>query len=133
MIRFLVVIFLFKLNEIVKNKDPSQKKTQTKEKQKTQNQFSFSLFRFVVLLLIDVGVIVIILLLCSKKWLVSYVPICHENLENKCTTNPPNGTITKLPTRLFYIEMELEPFFPISWNPPTITFFFLYLCLSLFV
>jgi len=80
-----------------------------------QNLSSFNLFSFVVLLPIDVGAnIVIIFLLCSRKWLLSNVPLCHENLENKCINNPLNGTVTRLPTRPLYIEMELEPFFPIS-------------------
>jgi hypothetical protein len=89
-------------------------KTKPKQK-KTQNQFSFNLFTFVVFLPIDVGVVIIIILLfCSRKWLLSYVPPCHENQESIFTTNPPNGFVIGLPTRPLYIEMELEPFFPTS-------------------
>jgi hypothetical protein len=66
-------------------------------------------------LLVDVGAaIATIFLLCSKKWLFSYVLVCHETLKSRFTTNPFNGIMIKLPTRLLYIEMELEPFFPVS-------------------
>jgi hypothetical protein len=82
---------------------------------------------------VDVGVFTI-LLFCSRRWLLSYVSPCHENLESRFTTNPPNGAVTGLPTRLLYIKMELEPFFPISWRLPTTKFFslslFVPLCLS---
>jgi hypothetical protein len=44
----------------------------------------------------------------------SYVPSCHENLENKFTTNLLNGTITGLRTRPPYTEMEFEPLFHVS-------------------
>jgi hypothetical protein len=64
---------------------------------------------------VDIGVvIVIILLLFSKKWLFSYVPSCHENLENRFTTNPLSGTVIGLPTRPLILKMELEPFFHVS-------------------
>jgi Na+/glutamate symporter len=107
MTRILVIKKKIKLDENVKKKDSPQNKTQTKEKQKTQNPSSFILFTFLVLLHVDVGVIiVIILLLCSRKWLLSYVPSCHENLENRFTTNPLNGIITRLPTRPFYTKMD---------------------------
>jgi hypothetical protein len=93
---------------------PKQKRKNTK----TQNPSSFSLFNFVVLLLVDFGAtIVTILLLCFKKWLPSYVPPCHENwesIENRVIVNPRNGTVTRLLTMPFHIEMELEPFFLVS-------------------
>jgi len=77
-----------------------------------QNLSSFSLFTFVVLLPIGVGAtIVTILLLCSRKWLPSYVPPCHENLKSRFIIDPPNGTITGLLTMPLYIKMELGPFF----------------------
>jgi hypothetical protein len=70
------------------------------------------------LLLVDVGADVIIILIhCSKKWLLSYVPSCHENLKITFTSSPPNGTIIGLPTRSLYTNMELEPLFFVSWRP----------------
>jgi hypothetical protein len=104
-----------KLDESIVKKTHHKIKTLTKEKKNTQNPSSFSLFIFVVLLPIDVSAHVItILFLCSRNWLLSYVPPCHENLESRFTTNPLNGVVNRLPTRLLYIEMEMEPFFPIS-------------------
>jgi hypothetical protein len=115
MIKFLVIKKLFGLDKNVKKKDPPQNKTQIKEKQKTQNPPSFSLFTFVVLLLVDVGTVgITILLLCFRKWLLSYVPPCPENLERRFITNLPNGIAIGLPTRPLFIEMELEPLFSFS-------------------
>jgi hypothetical protein len=115
MIRFLVIKKKFKLDESIKKKDPQQNKTQTEEKQKTQNPSSLNLFTFVILLAIGVGVIVVtILLLCSKKWLCSYVPPCHENFKSRFIINPLYGTIIELPTRPLYTKMELEPLFLVS-------------------
>jgi hypothetical protein len=93
---------------------PTTKQNSNKRKTKNTNPFSFSLFTFVVILHVDVGVVIIIILfLCSKKWLLSYVPLCHENLENRFTTNPPNGIAIGLPTRTLLYYNGLEPFFPI--------------------
>jgi hypothetical protein len=81
----------------------------------TQNPPSFSLFTFIVLLFVDVGVVVItIFLLCSRKWLLSYAPLCPQNLKSRFITNPHNGTVMELPSRSLFTEMELEPLFPFS-------------------
>jgi hypothetical protein len=39
---------------------------------------------------------------------------CAKNSKSRFTINPPNGIVTRLPTRPFYIEMELELVFVIS-------------------
>jgi uncharacterized membrane protein len=81
MTRFLEIKKLSKLDESIKRKkkekDPPQNKPRQKKSQKIQNLFSLSLLTFVVLLSIDAGVVVVtIRLFCSKKWLLSYVPLC---------------------------------------------------------
>jgi hypothetical protein len=114
MIRFLIKK-LSRLHKNVIKTDPPQNKTQKIEKQKTQNPPSFSLFTFIVLLLVDAGTIVItILFLCSRKWLLSYAPLCFENLERRFIINLPNGIAIGLPTRPLLTEMELEPLFSFS-------------------
>jgi hypothetical protein len=85
------------------------------------------------LLPIDVGVDVITILLhCSEEWLLSYVPLCHENLESRFTINPPNGTITGLPTKPIYINMELEPLFMFP-KSPKLQFLFYFFGMYLFL
>jgi hypothetical protein len=108
-----VIDFFLSLTKKFKKKRTHHKtKPKQKKSKKTQNPYSLSLFTFVVFLHVNVGVVIItILLLCSRKLLLSYVPPCHENRESIFITNPPNGTVTGLPTRPLYIEMELEPFF----------------------
>jgi hypothetical protein len=99
----------------VLKKRPITKQNPNKRKAKKSKPIFFSLFIIVVLLLVDVGaIIIIIFLLCSKKWLLSYVPFCHENLESRFTINPLNGIVIGLSTRPLYIKMELEPFFLVS-------------------
>jgi hypothetical protein len=101
---------------IKKKKGPNTKQN---PKKKIQNPTSLDLFTFVILLLVDAcDIVVIILLLCSRKWLLSYVLLCPQNLESKFTTSP-NGTTTRLTTRPFLIEIGTEHG---SWN---LSFFFL--------
>jgi len=123
MTRFLVIKNFVQLNKSLKKNS---------EQNKTQNPSSLNLFTFVVLLFIDVSVdIIIIFIHCSKKWLLSYVPSCHENLEIRFTTSPLNGIIIGLPTRSLYTNMELEPLLFVSWMPQIAFFFwsmFVYVC-----
>jgi hypothetical protein len=118
MTRFLVIKKLSRLDESVKKRTRHKTKPKQKKSKKMQNPSSLNLFTFIVLSpidVVDVGVVVIIiLLLCSIKWLLLYVSPCRENLKSKFTINPPNGTVTRLPTRFPHTKMELEPFFPIS-------------------
>jgi hypothetical protein len=63
---------------------------------------------FSLLLFVDVGVVVIItLFFFSKKWLLSYGPLCPKSLKIRLTTNP-NGTTTKLTTNPLLIKIGIE-------------------------
>jgi hypothetical protein len=76
MSRFLEINYFFKLDESIKKEGPTTKQNLDKKRKETQNLSSLNFFTFVVLLSIDAGVAIVTILLCSKKLLFSYVPLC---------------------------------------------------------
>jgi len=94
---------LFGFNKNVKEKKGHT--TKQNPKKITKNPPSLGLFTFVILLYVDV-IVIIILFFFSKKWLLSYGPLCPKNLKIKPTTNP-SGT-TKLTTNPLLIKIGIE-------------------------
>jgi len=86
-----------------KRKDPQQNKTQTKQKQNTKTHLPL---------------ISSPLLSCCLLMLVFLSSLSSSiALESRLITNALNKIVTGLPTKLFYIEMELEPFFLFPKSP----------------